>query len=70
MTDKTTVKTSRIELLNEKKPVAELTTGGQITVPKAIRGDEDAYVIETDEHGRFVLTPVKVGYEPVAQSDD
>lgn len=68
MTDNTTVTTSS----TDEKPIAEISTGGFITIPKRMRGNEDAYTVEKDENGRFILTPVKVQQtcEPVAQSDD
>lgn len=68
MTDNTTVTTSS----KEEKPIAEISKGGFVTIPKRLRGNEDAYTIEKDEHGRFVLTPVKIEQtcEPVEQSAD
>jgi bifunctional DNA-binding transcriptional regulator/antitoxin component of YhaV-PrlF toxin-antitoxin module len=56
----------------EQKPIAEISKGGQVTIPKQMRGEEDAYTVEKDEDGRFVLTPVKVEQtcKLVAQSDD
>jgi bifunctional DNA-binding transcriptional regulator/antitoxin component of YhaV-PrlF toxin-antitoxin module len=68
MTDNKTVKKSSIE--DEELPVVEITSGGQITVPKALRGNEDGYTIEKRDDGRYILTPLKIGYEPVEQSAD
>jgi bifunctional DNA-binding transcriptional regulator/antitoxin component of YhaV-PrlF toxin-antitoxin module len=39
----------------------QITTAGQITIPKRFRGDEDAYHLEIkDDNGQrqFVLTPL------------
>lgn len=68
MTDNTTVTKSSIE--EQELPVVEITSGGQITVPKTLRGNEDGYTVEKREDGRYILTPLKIGYEPVAQSAD
>lgn len=70
MTESKTVEAGSTEPENDDAPVLKIHQSGAISIPKSERGAEDGYVLERDENGRFVLTPIKFSHEPVEQSND